>query len=269
MADLLIHSMAELEDLLLPALSIAGVRDVVEVGVEGGTMTERLLELTAEAGGTLTCIDPKPNRRIAARIASAPHAHLADDTSLNVIPRLEADAWIVDGDHNWWTVYQESLAIWERTRATGRSFLVFYHDVGWPWARRDLYYAPDQIPREFVHPYTFDKGVTLDNPGVVAGGFEGKGGWACALREGGPRNGVLTAVEDFVLGREEGLLWAQVPAVFGLGVLFDRDAPWAEELGALLQPWHMNPIMARLERNRLENYLRVLALQEQMREAVR
>jgi len=29
--------------------------------------------------------------------------------------------------------------------------LVFYHDVGWPSARRDLYCAPDQIPAEFRH----------------------------------------------------------------------------------------------------------------------
>ena len=27
------------------------------------------------------------------------------------------------------------------------------HDVGWPYGRRDLYYAPEQIPEEFRQPY--------------------------------------------------------------------------------------------------------------------
>ena len=59
------------------------------------------------------------------------------------------------------------------------------------------------------------------------------GYFAWAQHEGGPRNGVLTAIEDFLeekhhSGRELG--FAEIPAVFGLGILFDLDAEWSERV---------------------------------------
>jgi hypothetical protein len=263
-ADLLLHSMAEFHDVILPALEAAGARDLVEIGSEAGTMTQSLLDYAARAGGTLLCVDPAPGPEVAPLLDRALHARLLRATGVAAIPRLEADAWIVDGDHNWYTVYHESCAIWDRAQATGRPFLAFYHDVGWPWARRDLYYAPDAIPAEFVHPHDWDRGVTLDDPGTIDGGFRGLGNWACACHEGGPKNGVLTAIEDFAAGKEDTLVYAHVPAVFGLGVLFDRTAPWAEAVASVVAPYHRNPLLARLERNRLECYLRVIALQDSM-----
>jgi hypothetical protein len=44
MQDLLIHSTAEVVGITLPALEIAAVREIVEIGVEGGAMTRLLLE---------------------------------------------------------------------------------------------------------------------------------------------------------------------------------------------------------------------------------
>ena len=58
------------------------------------------------------------------------------------------------------------------------------------------------------------------------------------------------------------LIWASIPAVFGLGVLFDRRAVWAEAVAAILAPYHANPLLERLERNRLRCYLEVLRLQD-------
>ena len=36
----------------------------------------------------------------------------------------------------------------------------FLHDVGWPYGRRDLYYAPERIPEEFRQPWA-QKGLRL------------------------------------------------------------------------------------------------------------
>ena len=47
-----------------------------------------------------------------------------------------------------------------------------------------------------------------------------------ASTEGGPRNGVLTAIEDFVAANT-GLRLAIVPAFFGLGVVWSTEAPYA------------------------------------------
>jgi hypothetical protein len=266
-ADLLIHSMAEFGDVILGALQAAGARDVVEIGSEGGVMTRALLDWTAARGGSLVSVDPAPASDVRALFAGREPSRLIAERSLQAIPGLDADAWLVDGDHNWWTVRHECEAIGERSRANGRPLLAFFHDVGWPWARRDLYYDPSSLPPEAVRPHTYTHGVTLDDPGVVPGGFRGEGAWACALREGGPRNGVLTAIEDFVEGRGTEFVWANVPAVFGLGVLWSREAPWSEALGDFLRPLHDHPLLARLEENRLRNYLRVIELQDASRAA--
>ncbi len=262
MADLLLHSMAEFSDIIFPALEIAGATRVVEVGAETGAMTDRLLDYVAQRGGTLTSIDPAPSDAASALFEGSPHARLVRATSLEAIPQLSADAWLIDGDHNYFTVLAESQAVWERAQASGMPFLVFYHDVGWPCARRDMYYAPERIPAEFRQPLSWDRGVIPGNPATIAGGFRGEGVFAVALHEGGARNGVLTAIEDFVADKGDRLLWAMVPAVFGLGVLFDAEAPWAEALTAHLLPHHQNPLLARLEENRLACYLRVIEWQD-------
>jgi hypothetical protein len=73
---------------------------------------------------------------------------------------------------------------------------------------------------------------------------------------------VLTAVEDFVAGRE-GLRLAIVPSFFGLGIIWPEDAPYAEALAEVLDPLDRNPVLERLEANRV---LHLAALHQQMME---
>jgi hypothetical protein len=44
---------------------------------------------------------------------------------------------------------------------------------------------------------------------------------------------------------------AIIPAFFGLGVLWSEDAPWAEQVERHLRRWDRDPILQRLEENRL------------------
>ncbi len=272
MPDLLIHSMAEFRDIILPCLAAAEAKEIVEVGAEFGGMSQLLADFAGAAGGRLTSIDPAPKREFADWVGSNPAVRHVAQLSLDAIPeQRNVDAWIVDGDHNWYTVYHETHAIAERSRADGKPLLVFFHDVGWPWARRDLYYAPDQIPPEHRQPYSFEGGVVPGHPALVPNrGFRGCGQFAAALVEGGPRNGVLTGIEDFLrdeseAGRDYG--FAEVPAVFGLGILFSPDAPWSDQVAELVLPYHDNALLRRLEENRLANYLTVIDWQD--REAER
>ena len=71
-----------------------------------------------------------------------------------------------------------------------------------------------------------------------------------AAREGGPENGVLTAAEDFVARRED-LRLAVVPAFFGFGLVWHTGAPWAAAIAELVDPWDGNPLLRRLEENRV------------------
>lgn len=254
--------------MILAALRLADAHDIVEIGAEYGGMSERLGDHVERRGGRLVCVDPAPKPTFLAWVAGAPHVRHIAQPSLDAIDALGGiDAWLIDGDHNWYTVFHELSAIEACCRRDGKPMLAVIHDVGWPCARRDMYYAPDRIPEAFRHPFSYDGGVVLDHPTVVTGrGFRGMGAFAIATREGGPRNGVLTAIDDFLAaamaqGREYAC--AEIPGVFGLGVLFALDAPWSASLADLLMPFHQNALLATLERNRLRNYLRVIDIQDE------
>lgn len=267
MTDLLIHSMSEFADLILESMHAAGVRDVVEVGAEFGGMSHQLAAYATLMGGTLTSIDPAPKPEFVQWAAGEAQVRHIAQPSLAAMPTLAApDAWVIDGDHNYYTVFNELRIARERSEAAGKPLFVFLHDVSWPCARRDFYYAPDRIPAEHRHPHSFDVGVTLGEAGTLPGrGFRGHGQFAWALEEGGPRNGVLTAIEDFLAEADAAgatLAYANIPAVFGLGVVFDTRAEWAERVTAILSPYHNNQLLATLELNRLRNYLAVIDAQD-------
>lgn len=272
MSNLLIHSMSEFSELIVEALDLAGAREIVEIGAEFGGMSALLADYAAAQNGRLTCVDPCPKDEFVQWADEHPDVRHVARASLEAFDELEnVDAWVIDGDHNWYTVYNELQRVDATCRRDGKPLLAFLHDVAWPWARRDLYYAPDRIPAPFRHPYSFEGGVTLDFPGLLQNrGFRGCGQFACAAHEGGPRNGVLTAVEDYideVRAEGRGIAFARIPAVFGLGVLFSTEAGWAPALSELIIPWHENQLVARLEENRLRNYLTVIDWQD--REAER
>ncbi|WP_420141461.1 class I SAM-dependent methyltransferase [Sphingomonas sp.] len=267
MPDLLIHSMAEFADIILPALRLADARHVVEIGAEYGGCSAMVADHVAEQDGRLTSIDPTPKPEFAAWLAARPHVRHIAQPSLDAFGQVaEVDAWLIDGDHNWYTVIHELRHAQRISARDGKPLLMFLHDIGWPSGRRDMYYAPDRIPAAFRHPYSYEGGAIPGRDRLVAGqGFRGMGHFAWATHEGGPRNGVLTAVEDFMAeqldeGRELG--FAEIPAVFGLGVLFDLTAEWSAPLAELLLPYHDNRLLRSLERNRLANYLCVIALQD-------
>ena len=271
MSDLLIHSMSEFAHLILPALECAGAAHIAEIGAEFGGMSQHLADHCQHRGGHLTSIDPAPQPVFLEWAAACAHVTHIAQPSLDAIPHLaNIDAWVIDGDHNYYTVSRELALADGLCRRDGRPLLAFLHDVGWPSGRRDMYYAPDRIPAQHRHTNSYEAGVTLGNPAfLVNRGFRGHGHSAWALHSGGPANGVLTAVEDFIASAatpRRPLAYIHIPAVFGLGVVFDGGAPWADGLRGLLGPSHDNPLLAALEVNRLRNYLAVIEWQDRQAE---
>jgi hypothetical protein len=240
------HSLQNLAEVLLPTLEAAGARSVVEVGAYAGDLTGVLVDWAAGSGARVVAIDPMPQDRLAKLADERAELELVRETSLAALPRFgEVDAVIIDGDHNHFTVSEELRTIAD---AAGAELpLLLFHDVGWPHARRDDYYDVSQIPAERRQPIHEGGGVHPDEPGIRFGGLPYRN---AAAREGGPGNGVLTAVEDFVATRD-GLRLAIVPAFFGLGVVWATDAPYASAVAEVLDPWDANPVVERLETNRV------------------
>ncbi|WP_250290196.1 class I SAM-dependent methyltransferase [Frankia sp. CiP1_Cm_nod1] len=266
---LLLHSLAELREIWMPLLEAADVRSVAEIGSESGATTSLLVDLLRGRGGKLLVIDPDPG------VTPEPGDGLEVDVVRGYSPQAlvgltPADAYLIDGDHNYATVTSELGTIADAARAAGRPHLplLIMHDVGWPNARRDSYYTPERIPEPERQPYSWELGVRVDSTGVVTGGLRGEGAFAWARSEGGAGNGVRTAVEDFLATRPQLRLFVAAP-IFGLGIVVDGRAPYAERVGELLRPWVRNGLLTRLERNRLDLYLHVLLLQDEMIDAAR
>jgi hypothetical protein len=259
--------MSEFADIILPALDVAKASTIVEIGAEFGGMSAILAGFAGSRGGKLFSIDPAPKQAFLDWVAANAEVEHVAAQSLDAIPTLSGvDAWVIDGDHNWYTVYNELEAVEAACRRDGKPMLCFFHDVCWPCGRRDAYYVPDRIPEADRQPYDFDGGVFPGLSELVPGrGFRGMGQFAWATHEGGPRNGVKTAIEDFIIAakaRGRDLAYAEVPAVFGLALVFDMGAPWAEQVASVVLPFHQNRLIASLEANRLANYLTVLDLQD-------
>lgn len=242
-------SMAQLTELMIPCLDAAGARSVVEVGAFAGDLTRVLVEWAAESGARIEAIDPSPQEGLVALDRERSELELVRETSLQALPRIERpDAVIIDGDHNYHTVTEELRLIGELTEGADLPLLMF-HDVGWPHGRRDDYFAADLIPDEHRQPIAGGGGIFPGEPGLRTDG-SGLPYPRSAAREGGPRNGVLTAVEDFVEARED-LRVVVVPAFFGFGVVWPRAGVYADELARILDPFDRHPVLARLEANRV------------------
>jgi cephalosporin hydroxylase len=213
---------------IAPVLHAAHAQRVVEIGALRGETTERMLDdLGPEA--ELDVIDPDP------AFDPADHQHrfagryrFHQGLSIDVLPTLgPVDAALIDGDHNWYTVYNELRLLADGARRHGTHLPVLVlHDVLWPYGRRDLYYAPERIPIEFRHPYTragMNPGMKRLHPS------KGLNPTMCnAEEEGGPRNGVMTALDDFLAGHPRPVRKLVLPIYFGLAIVAEEDRLAAE-----------------------------------------
>lgn len=214
--------------LIEPILTTFPARRVCEIGLAEGAFTARLLAWGREHGCAYVGIDPAMDRAAARRVFGAEPAgacEVRQDHSLAVLPTLDrCDAYILDGDHNFFTVRNELALIAGAAGGAGagqRQPVVFVHDVGWPWGRRDMYYLPSAVPIEARHTWSETLGVSLDGDELVEGGLREPGRYAISVSADGPRNGVLTAVEDFLAG-PEGAGWSAIilPVAYGLAILY-------------------------------------------------
>ncbi|HEY8000459.1 MAG TPA: class I SAM-dependent methyltransferase [Solirubrobacterales bacterium] len=242
-------SLSNVAEILFGCLDAIEATTVVEIGAFHGKSTNEMLEWAARRGAKLIAIDPEPQPDLRQIAAGHPELELVEATSHEALPDLPAaDAIIIDGDHNYFTLSEELRLI--EARAPGPAMpLLMLHDIGWPLARRDGYYAPERIPAEHRQPLAHNTYLAPDEPATAADGMP----FACvAAREGGPRNGILTAVEDFLETHPE-LAFARVPAFFGFGVIWHPQAHWAEAVRATVAPWDRNPVLERMEANRIRH----------------
>jgi cephalosporin hydroxylase len=218
-----------------PLIQAAKARRIVEIGALRGETTVLMLETLAD-DSELHVIDPVPEFDPSEHEARFPgryifHRALSRDV-LDTLPAM--DVALVDGDHNWYTVDLELRMLAESARRDGAPLpIIIMHDVLWPYGRRDLYYDPTNIPEEFRQPYE-QRGMRPGESSLLVNGGINPLHYN-AVHEGGPRNGVMTALDDFLAGFDRPVRTLLLPVYFGLAIVveqarIDRDP----ELGLAL-----------------------------------
>jgi Methyltransferase domain len=215
-----------------PIVETAAPKRLMEIGAEFGWNTAPALEYCRRTGARMEVIDPAPPPALLEVLARYPAEHVYHPIkSLEAIPRIEpVDLVLLDGDHNWHTVYNELLAIFRRAADAGAAPpIVIFHDIAWPYARRDMYYSPQDLDAMARHPYA-DRGMLPGQSELTENGLNAN--FHNALHEGGPRNGVLTGIEDFIGGYGGTLAFHTLPFFNGLGILVpqERTTPALEAL---------------------------------------
>ena len=207
------------DDVVAPVIDAVEPDRIIEIGALRGETTTRLLG-RLESRCELHVIDPEPQFDPAEHERAFPgRYHFHRGISLDVLPGLPpADVVLIDGDHNWYTVYHELRLLADAARQADKSLpVLILHDVGWPYGRRDLYYEPDRIPEESRGRWARAGMWPGRSELAYMGGLNRH--MANAYLEGGPRNGVLTALDDFAAEHPRALRRVVVPVFFGLAIV--------------------------------------------------
>ena len=140
-----------------PLLSALRPETIVEVGATAGatagTHTQLLVRWAEEHGAVLHVINPsQPAFDVEQMKRDHPDAFVMHRApSLNALPAItNPGAVLIDGDHNWYTVFHELQVLDQNCEQWP---VTLHHDVGWPYGRRDMYYAPSTIPVEYRQPF--------------------------------------------------------------------------------------------------------------------
>lgn len=216
------------EKFVVPALKKRKWTRICEIGSSYGLSTDRLAALL---GVNITVIDPCLDCDLKEKYADNLRVTVKKGTSLDELPRLDDsfECILIDGDHNWYTVYHELKVIYERNLLEPGG-IMFFHDVEWPYGRRDLYYQPELIPDEYRHPCE-KSGIVRGKSKLSAGAYNSQ--YWNATREGGARNGVLTAIEDFLRDHVSEYRFFRVRGEYGLGMLYRRNHKLKDDLSFL------------------------------------
>ena len=208
------------EKIIEPILKELKPKHILEIGSQRGYNTTKILNFCEKYGSKLSSVDPFPlydYEKLQEKYEDK--FNIYRDLSLNVLADIKnVDVALIDGDHNWYTVYNELQLIFKN--CDGKFPFIFCHDVGWPYGRRDLYYNPDNIPPYFQQPFK-KAGILPERHELVESG--GLNSYLYnSIYENNNKNGVLTAIEDFIHDSHLDLMLYVFEGINGLAVIFEK-----------------------------------------------
>lgn len=251
------------EPVLGPILTLIEPKSLCEIGIDKGRFSGHLMQFCSQQDCRYTGIDPSIDGDLLKQKNNA-EFKLMKCSSIEALHEIEPqDIYIIDGDHNYFTVKEELKLIF---RHKENRPVLFFHDTGWPFGRRDLYYKPDSIPQKERQPYSTVTGPWPGKSELVDIGFcANESNTHIALDNGGPKNGVLTAIEDGLSEQivPKGYHLQTLPILFGCSILYPANSIPQKALKKLVELENgttlLHPTLELMETNRMTLYLHLLA----------
>src|SRR5207302_6998016 len=95
-------------EVMIACLDAAKAASVVEIGAYAGDLTRFLLDWASQSGARVWAIDPSPQDELVRLSRERSELELIEATSHEALPELpRAEAYVIDGDHNYYTVSEE------------------------------------------------------------------------------------------------------------------------------------------------------------------
>ncbi len=135
-----------------------------------------------------------------------------NDIALNILPTLnDYEAIFINDDPNWYTIFNELNII----KKNNKEFpLVFICNNIFPHKKRDSYKNPDVIPDEFKNEFSRQLFLSDD--------IKIKDNFYHAIKENTPKNGVLTAIDDFLeINKSIGIM--DIKFIDGITILYPKN----------------------------------------------
>ena len=209
---------------------------LLEIGASRGDHTRLLLQYCDTFDANLIVVEPTVMPSLQEVVSSSTRVRLFAERSHEALPHIDVpvDVVLLEGDLNYFSTRGDLLAIAELSRRQNMPFpTVFVRSTSWPYARRDMYYDPEFLPVTGRHDYA-RMGMTPWSSELEEGKINYP--FADASHEGGPGNGVLTAVEDFIRDSELTLHLFSLPVNNGLGIIYGENSPVKELIKNNLLP---------------------------------
>ena len=179
-------------------LAVMQPTQLLEVVVGNDNFTEAACLEATRWGGKVVSIRREPTRRRLSNLKVCRRYTRASIASAGPV-----DMVVLHGEPNWWTTSWQLAGVKLGAEREHRPLPpIVVANAGLPWGRRDRYESADDVPADARKPHRRE------------------GDRWVAIEEGTPRNGVLTAIEDF--GNEcGGLEVLSIPGLGGVAVVLD------------------------------------------------
>ena len=141
-------------DVVKPFLCAMKAKQLLEIGGDCGEHTHLLLQYCDAFDAQLIVIEPFVKQDLQKIIDNSGRISLMEEKSQSGIPKVDTpiDAVFLEGDLNYHTTYGDLADIEQMAKRQQMPFPLVFFRSGWPYARRDMYYDPTNLPTATITP---------------------------------------------------------------------------------------------------------------------